>query len=62
MTNYVIRYTDSSGSVGSVTVDADSNSTDITGLTVGETYNISVQAKSIHLSGESEEMTVTLGM
>ena len=36
------------------------NSTDITHLTVSATYTISVEAISQHLSGESEEMTITL--
>ena len=61
VTRYIIRYTESSGSVGTEAASAGSNSTDITGLTDGETYTISVQARSGHLSGESEEMTITLG-
>ena len=61
MTGYIIHYTDSSGSAGTVTVSASSTSADITGLTDGETYTISVEASSEHLSGESEQMTITLG-
>ena len=33
----------------------------LTGLTSGATYTISVEATSQHLSGESEEMTISLG-
>ena len=33
----------------------------LTGLTSGSTYTISVEATSQHLSGESEEMTISLG-
>ena len=33
----------------------------LTGLTSGAIYTISVEATSQHLSGESEEMTVSLG-
>ena len=60
MTGYIIHYTDSSGSAGTRAASAGSTSTDITGLTDGDTYTISVEARSEHLSGESEEMTVTL--
>ena len=61
MTGYTIHYTDSSGSVWTETASASSTSTDITGLTDSETYNISVEARSVHLSGESVTMTITLG-
>ena len=37
-----------------------STTTEITGLTDGSTYTISVEATSQHLSGESEEMTIKL--
>ena len=57
MTGYVVHYrTDSS--VGSE--PSSSTSTDITGLTSGATYTISVEATSQHLSGESEKMNITL--
>ena len=56
-----IHYTDSSGSAWIKRVSVGSNSTKITGLTVGETYTFSVEATSIHLSGESEAMSITLG-
>ena len=59
MTGYTIHYTESGGTG---TAGAGSTSTDITGLTDGETYTISVEARSEHLSGESEEMTTTLGI
>ena len=59
MTGYIIHYTDSSGSAGTGAADAGSTSTDITvPSTPGETYTISVEARSEHLSGESEEMTI----
>ena len=62
MTGYIIRYTDSSGSDDAITgISASSTSTDITGLTDGETYTISVEATSDHLSGESETMVIALG-
>ena len=57
---YVVHYR----TVGSVRTDAilsSSTSTDITGLTNGTTYTISVEATSQHLSGESEELTISLG-
>ena len=42
------------------TESSSSTTADITGLTNGATYTISVEATSQHLSGESEEMTITL--
>ena len=59
MTSYIVRYNDG-GSDMMRTVFPPSTTTDITGLTVGATYTISVEATSQHLSGESEEMTITL--
>ena len=64
MTGYVVHYRLASGSGGDETepVDQDSTSTQITGLTQGETYIFSVAATaSNQLPGESEEMTITLG-
>ena len=61
MTGYIIHYTGGSGSTGTVTASASSTSVDITGLTDGDTYTISVEANSVHMSGESETMTITLG-
>ena len=57
MTDYVVHYSD--GTTDSVA--ASSTSTDITGLTSGLTYTISVEATSQHLSGESEERTIAVG-
>ena len=63
MTGYIIHYTDSSGSDDMITgISASSTGTDITGFTGGETYTISVEARSEHLSGESAKRTITLGM
>ena len=62
MTGYILHYTDSSGSAGTGTAIAGSTSTDITvPSTAGETYTISVEATSAHLSGESATMTITFG-
>ena len=61
---YAVHYRLASGSGGDETesVDQDSTSTEITGLTQGETYIFSVAANaSNQLPGESEEMTITLG-
>ena len=59
VTGYVVHYMNG-GSVGTETVSSSSTSTDITDLSRGTAYTISVEATSQHLSGESEEMTVTL--
>ena len=62
MTRYVVHYRLASGSGGDETEPQDSTSTEITGLTQGETYIFSVAATaSNQLPGESEEMTITLG-
>ena len=60
VTGYIIHY--SGDHVGTVTASADSTSTVITGLTDRETYNISIEATSIHLSGESDVVPFVLGM
>ena len=57
MTGYVVHYRTKS-SVG--TKSSSPTSTDITCLTSGATYTISVEATSQHLSGESKEMTIAL--
>ena len=57
VTGYVVHYRTGS-SVG--TLSSSSTTTDITGLTNGLTYTISVEATSLHLSGESGEMMITL--
>ena len=57
VTDYIIHYT---GSAGTGTAGAGSTSADITvPSTPGETYTISVEARSEHLSGESGTMTIT---
>ena len=59
VTGYVVHY--KTGSFVRINhVSPSSTSTDITGLTSGATYIISVEATSQHLSGESEEMSITL--
>ena len=59
--NYIVHYNDG-GPDMMRTVSPSSTSYDITGLTNGATYTISVEATSQQLSGESEEMTITLRM
>ena len=59
VTGYVVHYR-GSGSVGMMTEPSSSTSTDITGLTSGAPYAISVEATSQHLSGESGVMIITL--
>ena len=60
MTGHVVHYSD--GTTDRMeSVAASSTSTDITGLTSGLTYTISVEATSQHLSGESEERTTAVG-
>ena len=59
--NYIVHYNDG-GPDMMRTVSSSSTSYDITGLTNGATYTISVEATSQQLSGESEEMTITLRM
>ena len=58
VTGYVVHYGGSS--VGTKNVSSFSTSTDITSLTSGATYAISVEATSQHLSGESGVMIITL--
>ena len=60
MTGYVVHYTDGDTD-WTESVAASSNSSDITHLTSGLTYTISVDATSQHLSGESDEWNITLG-
>ena len=57
--NYSVHYNDG-GPDMIRTVSSPITSTDITGLTSGATYTITVEATSQHLSGESEDMTMTL--
>ena len=61
VTGYIVHYTrDDGGSVGTKSVGSSTTSTEITGLTVDRTYTISVEATANGLSGESEEMIITL--
>ena len=60
VTDYVVHYKTAT-SVRTKSVSSSSTSTDISDLTIGATYTISVEATSQHLSGESEEMTIRLG-
>ena len=61
MTGYTVHYS-SNGVTNSVSgLSSTSTSHDITGLTGGRTYSISVEATTLHLSGESETMTIVLG-
>ena len=64
MTEYTVRYRFSSGNggVGSMTVSQDSTNTDISGLTIGETYTFTVETTASNmLPGVSEAMSITLG-
>ena len=57
-TGYNIHYS-SNGVTNSIYgLPSTSTSADITGLTNGHTYSISVEATSEHLSGESEPLTI----
>ena len=59
MTGYVVHYRAST----SVRIKRALNTSIfifLTGLTSGATYTISVESTSQHLSGESEEMTISL--
>ena len=61
MTGYTVHYS-SDGDTGSVNVGSSTTATTITGRTnYGRTYTITVEAKSMHLSGESTITPVTLG-
>ena len=59
MTGYVLHYSDGSTD-RSMSAAASSTSADITGLTNGRTYSISVEVTSEHLSGESEPTTIVV--
>ena len=62
MTGYIVHYTRDDGVSGSKSdIGATTTSTEITGLTNDRTYTISVEATAVDgLSGESEEMIITL--
>ena len=62
MTGYTVRYTSGNGGAGTMTVSQDSTNTDISGLTVGETYTFTVQTTASNmLPGESAGVPITLG-
>ena len=60
-TGYVVHYSDGTNDrSNSVHVAASSTSSDITDLTSGLSYTISVEATSDHLSGESDDIALTM--
>ena len=59
VTGYVVHFRTGS-SVGTEAEPSIFTASIIRGLTSGATYTISVEATSQHLSGESEEMTISL--
>ena len=60
MTGYVVHYS-SNGVTNSLSgLSSSATSYEITGLTNGRTYSISVEATSEQLSGESETMIISL--
>ena len=59
MTGYVVHYSDHSTD-RSMSAAVSSTSADITGLTNGRIYSISVEVTSEQLSGESEPMTIVV--
>ena len=61
MTGYTVYYSSNNGGTNSVSgLPSTSTSHDITGLTNGRTYSISVEATSEQLSGESATQDITL--
>ena len=60
MTGYVVHYSDGDTD-RTESVAANSTSYNITDLTSGLTYTISVEATSEHLSGVSDNVTTSLG-
>ena len=59
VTSYAVHYRTTT-SFRTKIVSSSFTTTFLTGLTIGTIYTISVEATSQHLSGESEEMTITL--
>ena len=60
MTGYVVHYS-SNGVTNSLSgLSSSATSYEITGLTIGRIYSISVEATSKHLPGESEPMTIVV--
>ena len=61
MIEYTVHYTRDDGTARRIDDISPSTTTrDITGLTNGRTYTITVEAVANGLSGESEERTITL--
>ena len=58
VTGYVVHYSSNDVTNSIPGLSPTSTSYDITGLTNGHTYSISVEATSEHLSGESEPLTI----
>ena len=60
MVGYTIHYTDNDGNIGTESTNAGSISVNIA-INDGVIYTIIVEARSEHLSGESEPMIFTPG-
>ena len=60
VTGYVVHYSDGTTD-RTENIAASSSSTDISNLSSGRTYTISVEATSSQLSGESEVVTIAVG-
>ena len=60
MTSYVVHYI-GGGGIRTKSVPPSSTSTTISGLTIGRTYSVSVEALPEQLYGVSEERTITIG-
>ena len=60
MTGYVVHYSGNGVTNSIPGLHPRSTSYDITGLTNGHTYSISVEATSEELSGKSETMTIVI--
>ena len=58
---YTIHYTDNDGNIGAESANAGSTSVDISVLSDGVIYTVTVEARSEHLSGVSESMNGTVG-
>ena len=62
VTGYVVHYSDgTTDRMKSVAASSTITSTDISSLSSGRTYTISVEATSSQLSGESEVVTIAVG-
>ena len=58
LTGYVVHYSSNGATYSISGLPSSAASHDITGLTGGRTYTISVEATSEHLSGNSNPMTI----